>query len=84
MITVAEGPNQVVEKKSTYIYRLNFECLADNIDEADVCFQKEAQLFYGPKKLLGKLCPLISVEIVRPPKSRLHGMFEIRDPETAR
>jgi hypothetical protein len=68
MLTVATGVNTDVTVKKTYIYKINFQCLADSIEEADACFAKEAQLTYGKKNKPGHECPLITVEVVAPPK----------------
>jgi len=70
MITVARSAKDSdtdVTKMKTYIYRLNFQCLANSIDEADVCFAENVQLFYQKNKP-GHLSPCVSVEILSPPK----------------
>ena len=71
-ITIAKSEQTDITTKKTYTYNINFQCLADSIDEADVCFMENAQLFYIPdekKKLKpGYICPLVSVEIGSAPK----------------
>lgn len=60
--------------KNTYIYKLNFQCDAEDIVEADKIFSTITKLKYQPyeKKspLEGWMSPLISVEIVRDPQTR--------------
>lgn len=63
---VAQGKQTDITKLKTYIYRLNFRCLAGDIEEADECFQKQVQLTFADKKP-GWMCPAISREIVNPP-----------------
>lgn len=60
--------------KNTYIYKLNFQCDAENIVEADKIFSEITKLKYQPyvkrSPLEGWISPLISVEIVRDPQTR--------------
>ena len=66
-MTVAEGCTNI-EQAKTFIYRLNFCCLADTIEQADACFAREARLTYD-KKYLATSCSLISVEVLPAPKA---------------
>lgn len=42
MITVAASNRSDVERMKTYIYQINFQCLANSIAEADACFAENS------------------------------------------
>lgn len=74
---VADGPMQIIENKKMYVYKLNFSCLADSIDEADACMAKETSLTYQKGKP-PHLCPLISCVITAAPKDGGGAIIETR------
>lgn len=60
----------------TYIFHVNFQCLADDVDQALDCFQENSHLFYKPNekkdaKPAARTCPLLSVEIITSPNERV-------------
>lgn len=68
MAATDKDANSDTELMKTYIYGIQFQCLANSITEADKCFQENAQLLYGEKHRPGHECPLVTVQVLAPPK----------------
>jgi hypothetical protein len=64
----AKGADTDYTKMKKYIYRLNFQCFANSIEEADKCFEENTKLvFKGKKEQPGYMSTSVSVEIISPP-----------------
>jgi hypothetical protein len=66
-LLIAATKQTDISKLRTYVYNLNFQCLAGDIEEADQCFIDNTQLSFGEKHKPAWMCPNVSREILLPP-----------------